>query len=120
MQMNYIHKDSPGWPTYPADPEIFSDQWWKMWKFAADEAGKRSMGIGMSGYTIDWPKSENLFNKIIYSVSEINGQELIVDTVIKSYKGINISLRLPDNVLQAWAYNLKDGKIVPGGISLYS
>ena len=63
MQINYIHKDSPGWPTYPAEPEIFSDNWWEMWKYAADEAGKRSMGIGMSGYTIDWPKSDNLFNK---------------------------------------------------------
>ena len=91
MQVNYIHKDSRGWPTYPADPEIFSDPWWNMWKFAADEAGKRSMGLGMSGYTIDWPESENLFNKIIYSVREINGQELIVDTVLKVLKGKNIS-----------------------------
>ena len=65
-------------------------------------------------------QSENLFNKIIYSVSEINGQELIVDTVLKVQKGTNISLKLPGNVLQVWAYNLKDGKIIPGGISLSS
>lgn len=25
MQVNYAHEDSPGWPTYAAQPEIFSD-----------------------------------------------------------------------------------------------
>jgi len=118
MQINYIHKDSPGWPTYPAEPEIFSDHWWEMWKFAADEAGKRSMGIGMSGYTIDWPESKNLFNKIVYSISEINGLELLTDTILKVHKGYTVSLEVPDNLLQVWAYKLKDDKIIPGGISL--
>ena len=118
MQINYIHKDSPGWPTYPAEPEIFSDEWWKMWEFASEEAGKRSMGIGMSGYTIDWPDSKNLFNTIIYSIKEIQGQELLVDTVIKVRKGNSFSMDLPDNYLEVWAYNTIDGKLIPGGKSL--
>ena len=60
-------KTAPGWPTYPADPEIFSDAWWRCGNLQRMKQVRRSMGIGMSGYTIDWPKSDNLFNKIIYS-----------------------------------------------------
>jgi hypothetical protein len=118
MQINYIHQDSPGWPTYPAEPEIFSDKWWEMWKYAADEAGKRSMGIGMSGYTIDWPKSDNLFNKLVYSIPEIQGVELLVDTIIRLNDGVAISMLLPENPLQVWAYPFKNGKLIPGGYSL--
>jgi hypothetical protein len=120
MQINYIHKDSPGWPTYPAEPEIFSGKWWEMWKYAADEAGKRSMGIGMSGYTIDWPKSDNLFNKLIYSIPEIQGIELLVDTIIRLSGGAAISKYLSENTLQVWVYPVKDGKLIPGGYSLSS
>ncbi|MCU0455816.1 MAG: hypothetical protein MUE74_05890 [Bacteroidales bacterium] len=118
MQVNYIHKDSPGWPTYPAEPEIFSDQWWKVWTFAADKAGKLNMGMGMSGYTIDWPESDNLFNKIIYSIPEIQGRELVVDTIVQVLKRGKISLKLPVDFLQVWAYKIMDGNLVPGGKSL--
>jgi hypothetical protein len=120
MQINYIHRDTPGWPTWSPDPVIFSDKWWEMWKFAADEAGKRSMGIGMSGYTIDWPSSENLFNQIIYSIKDINGRELAVDTIIDVRKGGELVYRLPENYLGVWAYKVENGKIVPGGKSLNS
>ena len=87
MQINYIHKDTPGWPTYPAEPEIFSDAWWRCGNLLPTKQVRRSMGIGMSGYTIDWPKSDNLFNKIIYSDQEIQGRELVVDTIIKVLNG---------------------------------
>ena len=46
MQVNYAHEDSPGWPTYPADPEIFSERWWEVWRFVAEECRKRDMGVG--------------------------------------------------------------------------
>ena len=29
VQVNYAHEDSHGWPTYPAEPPIFSDAWWR-------------------------------------------------------------------------------------------
>jgi len=76
LQVNYIHQDTPGWPTYPAEPEIFSDEWWDMWTFAADECRKRNMGLGLSGYTLDWPKGDNLFNRIVYNNPEIRGREI--------------------------------------------
>ena len=30
VQVNYSHYDTPGWPTYPAEPPIFSEAWWKV------------------------------------------------------------------------------------------
>jgi hypothetical protein len=118
MQINYIHKDSPGWPTYPADPEIFSDKWWEIWKYAAGEASKRSMGIGMSGYTIDWPKSDNLFNKIIYSIKEIQGLEILADTFIRVPKGGMVKMDLPEDLLMVWSYDVNEKGLVAGGRSL--
>lgn len=120
MQVNYIHKDSPGWPTYPVVPEIFSDEWWSIWKFTAAECSKRNMGLGMSGYTLDWPKSDNLFNKIIYGNSEIQGREIKVDTILKVREGNNISFKISDNLIGVWAYPVKDNKIQQGGVNLES
>ena len=59
VQVNYAHEDSPGWPTYPAEPPIFSDAWWRIWGRVADECRKRGMGIGLSTYTLDWPRGAN-------------------------------------------------------------
>jgi hypothetical protein len=61
MQVNYAHEDSPGWPTYAAEPEIFSEAWWDVWKYVAGECSKREMGIGLSGYTLDWPDAPRIF-----------------------------------------------------------
>ena len=63
MQVNYAHQDTSGMPTYPAEPELFSAPWWDMWRFVADECGKRGMGIGLSGYTIDWPNGKSLVSR---------------------------------------------------------
>ena len=67
MQVNYAHEDSPGWPTYAAEPPIFSDAWWRIWGRIADECRKRGMGIGLSTYTLDWPGGDNLFRQLFYS-----------------------------------------------------
>jgi hypothetical protein len=44
MQINYAHQDTPGWPTYSAEPEIFSDAWWQIWQWTVGECRKRNMG----------------------------------------------------------------------------
>jgi len=76
MQVNYAHKDSAGWPTFPNSPEIFSPEWWDFWAFAAQECGKYGMGIGLSTYTLDWTSSKNLFNEIVYNDPEFHTRTL--------------------------------------------
>ena len=67
MQVNYAHEDTPGWPTYEMEPALFSEAWWEVWEFVAAECAKRDMGIGLSGYTIDWPNGKSLVSRTIYS-----------------------------------------------------
>lgn len=120
MQVNYIHSDTAPWRTYMDDPKVFSEEWWDYWKFAADQCCKRGMGIGLSGYTIDWPKKDNLFNRIIYTISEIQGQELLADTITGVIGGCKITLQVSDKTVGVWAYPVKNGKITGRGKDLAS
>ena len=63
-QINYSHLRSGGWRTAKADPEVFSDEWWDVFAFAAEESARHGMGIGLSGYTLDWPDRDNLFRRL--------------------------------------------------------
>ncbi len=120
MQVNYAHEDTSGWPTYAAQPEIFSDAWWDVWRFVADECSRRGMGIGLSGYTIDWPNGKSLVSRLIYSDPEIQGREIKVAHKTRVRAGDSLSLKVPPDSIGVRAYRL-EGKIVqPGGVDLAS
>ena len=73
-QVNYTHlrdKRGPaGWDQAPTDPAPFSDEWWDIFNFVAEESAKRGMGIGLSDYAIGFPGGNNL-----YASLGINGPE---------------------------------------------
>ncbi len=79
MQVNYSHVASEGWKTDPNTPEIFTDDWWDCFSFVAVECAKRNMGIGLSGYTLDWPGRDNLFRKLGISAPETCGKVLVIE-----------------------------------------
>ncbi|MFT4565139.1 MAG: hypothetical protein ACI9FN_000087 [Saprospiraceae bacterium] len=124
MQVNYSHTREKGWPTDKADPELFSKEWWDVWKFVTDECGKRNMGIGLSGYTIDWPKpnmeATNLFSRIIYSIAEINGQTIELDSALRVQSGEMVSILVSDKSIGVWAYPIINGSLSSGGIDLHN
>ena len=120
MQVNYIHSDTSPWRTIMDDPKVFSEEWWDYWKFAAEQCHRLGMGIGLSGYTLDWPKKDNLFNRIIYNIPEIQGQELIADTIIGVTGGNKVTLQVSDKTIGIWAYPVKNGKITERGKDLAS
>ena len=113
MQVNYAHQDTTGWPTYAAEPEIFSKEWWDVWRFVAGECSRRNMGIGLSGYTIDWPNGMSLVSSTIYSDPEIQGRELTVAKKTRAPKGKRVSLDLPESIVAVRAYVLDDKRITP-------
>ena len=76
MQVNYSHVASEGWKTDPNTPEIFTDEWWDCFSFVAVECAKRNMGIGLSGYTLDWPGRDNLYRQLGISAPETCGKVL--------------------------------------------
>ncbi len=108
MQVNYAHEDTPGWPTYPNEPEIFSGEWWNIWAWIVGECRKRDMGIGLSGYTLDWPGKDNLFGRLLYRDLELNGIELALTQTQRVEAGQSVALKIPGEVIAARAYPLAD------------
>ncbi|MEN6307369.1 MAG: glycosyl hydrolase [Anaerohalosphaeraceae bacterium] len=120
MQVNYAHQDTSGWQTYPAEPEIFTEQWWEVWKFVAAECKKRGMGIGLSGYTIDWPNGTSLVSRTIYSDPEIQGREINVDSKTPVKADQTVSIKIPQGAIGVHAYPIRNNSIESGGIDLTS
>ena len=122
MQVNYSHTKEKGWPTDKADPELFSEEWWDIWEFVVQECSKRDMGIGLSGYTIDWPKpnmeARNLFSRIIYSIPEINGRTIEIDTILSVKSSDKVSITISDKSIGVWAYPIRNRSLNFGGIDL--
>lgn len=111
MQVNYAHQDTPGWPTYPNEPEIFTDAWWNMWNTTIRECRKQGMGVGLSGYTLDWPgKESNLFGKLLYRDAALNGYQLeLADSVRTVSVSRPLRMEVPGDVLCIRAYPSNGG-----------
>lgn len=43
--------------TEPGAPEIFSKEWWNVWKKYAEECAKYGIGVGLDDYTFGWPNN---------------------------------------------------------------
>ena len=76
VQVNYAHYRSGAWPTQDSTPALFTDEWWDFFSFAAQECGKRGMGISLSNYTLDFPDAENLWRKLKICTPEMYAIEL--------------------------------------------
>ncbi|HPM79090.1 MAG TPA: glycosyl hydrolase [Candidatus Anammoximicrobium sp.] len=118
MQVNYAHEDTPGWLTYAAEPEIFSDAWWDVWKFVAEACGRRGMGIGLSGYTLDWPNGKSLISRTIYGEAEIQGRELAIGHKQRVAAGKKLACELPADTVAVRAYPAGASGIGPGNVDL--
>ena len=118
VQVNYSHTDSPGWPSDPKEPAIFSDDWWKFYARVSEECGKLGMGIGLSTYTLDWDDGgENLFKKLFYDKPELNAIELTSNNGLFK-AGESKSVRCIEAAFAAWAYRVKNGVLQRGGTDL--
>ncbi|MBI5686604.1 MAG: hypothetical protein HZC54_16165 [Verrucomicrobia bacterium] len=118
VQVNYAHEDSPGWPTYAAEPPIFSDAWWRIWGRVADECRKRGMGIGLSTYTLDWPQGNNLFRQLFYSKPELNALKLQPPSRQRLKGGQTASVAVPPNLIAARAYRVEGSRLQRGSVDV--
>ena len=66
VQVNYSHHDTPGWLTDQDEPPVFTEAWWTVYEKVAQACAERNMGIGLSTYTLDWPRgATNLFFRVM-------------------------------------------------------
>ncbi|MBQ9801034.1 MAG: hypothetical protein IJO40_14015 [Thermoguttaceae bacterium] len=84
VQINYAHQDvrdekQPNWLTYPNNPEPLTAEWFDAFDVVAARCREYGMGVGLSGYTIDWQNSPtNLFDRLIYRDAELQSRTLYV------------------------------------------
>ena len=79
VQVNYAHYRTGTRPSQDSTPKLFTDEWWDCFSFAAQECGKRGMGISLSNYTLDFPEGDNLWRKLGISTPEMRATELALE-----------------------------------------
>jgi len=79
-QVNYTHlRDVIApcvWDCAPVEPAVFSDEWWDIFNFIAEESAKRGMGIGLSDYALGFPGAINLYRDLGINSPETSAQLL--------------------------------------------
>lgn len=119
VQVNYSHYDSAGWLTDQDEPKIFSDAWWQVYGQVSKAAAEMEMGIGLSTYTLDWPRgARNLFHELFYAKPELNALELQPGPRQRWRGGEARTLELPADLVAVRAYPLVAGKLQRGGLDL--
>ena len=114
-QVNYAHMRSDGWKTESVEPAIFSDDWWEIFSAVAVESAKRGMGIGMSGYTLDWPGRDNLFRQLGITSDEMCARGLNLRQRDVEGGAASVAPQGGDaGAVSVTAFALRGGKPAPG------
>ncbi len=107
LQINYSHQDSGGisygWSN-PSKPALFTDDWWKLFKWFAAEAKKRGMTVSLSDYTIGIGQGFSM-DEAIKQNPDLNGSTLKSKSVILTGQG---TLNMPENLLLLTAFKVKE------------
>lgn len=119
VQVNYSHYDSDGWLTDQDEPRIFSEAWWKVYAKVSEACARLGMGIGMSTYTIDWPRgAPNLFYTLFYSKPELHAIQLESGHRQRVRGGEVATFAAEPDGCAVHAYPVADGKVQRGGVDL--
>ena len=98
LQINYSHLDSGGL-TYglsnPSKPPLFSDSWWKLFKWFAAEAAKRGMSVSLSDYTLGIGQGFSM-DEALKENPGLNGSSLRLKTYFMTG---SVHEKMPDNIL---------------------
>ena len=80
-QINYAHSDQGGHSyglTYPSEPQLFSDDWWKLTGWFMREAKKQGAGVSLSDYTLGFGQGW-FVDELLRKHPEVMGQQLRLD-----------------------------------------
>lgn len=83
LQINYAHDCEGGQSyglTYPSDPPLFSEEWWELVGWFADEGKKRGFAVSLSDYTISSPGQGGYVDRILAEHPELRGRLLELDS----------------------------------------
>ena len=107
LQINYSHQDSGGliygWSN-PSKPALFTEAWWKLFKWFAAEAQKQGMTVSLSDYTLGIGQGFAI-DEAIRQNPDLNGSELRSGSKILYGTG---TLEMPQNLLTLTAFRIKE------------
>jgi hypothetical protein len=109
LQINYAHSDRGGRSyglTYPSDPPLFSQEWWKLTSWFMKEAKQRGMAVSLSDYTLGFGQGWCV-DEILKEHPELTGREL--RHAEKEIGPGPVTWPLPAGLLMVAAYNSADG-----------
>ena len=112
LQINYSHTDAGGLIyglSNPSKPALFTEEWWKLFKWFAAEAQKQGMSVSLSDYTLGIGQGFAI-DEAIRQNPDLNGSELRCGQKILTGSG---TLEMPDNLLTLKAFRLEaDSSII--------
>ena len=113
LQINYAHSDKGGRTyglTYPSDPPLFSDAWWKLVGWFIGAARERGMAVSLSDYTLGVGQGWRV-DELLREHPEMTGAVLRPET--REFDGGKpCSWALPEGVVAVTAYRVEKGKVV--------
>lgn len=118
LQINYAHDDyfdekTGARPHYKTVPEVMSEDWWKLVKWFAEEAGKRGMSVSLSDYCLGIGQ-KSYFDEALKKYPEVAGYLLKCDSITVRD---SLDWALPGNVVSLSAFPLDArGEIIPDSL----
>ena len=114
LQVNYAHSDKGGriyGLTYPSDPPLFSEEWWKLFGNFLQDAKKHDMAVSLSDYTLGVGQGSYI-DEIRNNHPELYGATL--DHQFKTVEpGKELICDVTESALSIMAYQSKNGSILP-------
>lgn len=77
-QINYAHSDKGGriyGLSYPSEPKLFSEDWWKLVTWFTGEAGKQKAAVSLSDYTLGFGQGWYV-DRLLEEHPELRGMQL--------------------------------------------
>ena len=112
LQINYAHSDRGGRSyglTYPSEPALFSEDWWKLTSWFMQEAKKRDMAVSLSDYTLGVGQGWCM-DEVLREHPEVNGT--VLQHEAKEVAAGDVQMNLRGTPLMVAAYNATTGAAV--------
>ncbi|MCY3024362.1 MAG: glycosyl hydrolase, partial [Planctomycetota bacterium] len=109
LQINYAHSDRGGQSyglTFPSDPPLFSDAWWKLVGWFIQEAKKRGMAVSLSDYTLGIGQGWSV-DEVLKENPDLTGA--VLQSQAKDVGAGNVQWPLPANTLMVAALDPATG-----------
>jgi hypothetical protein len=114
LQINYAHTDHGGRSyglTFPSEPPLFSEPWWKLVAWFVQEAKQHKMAVSLSDYTLGFGQGW-VADEILKEQPDLTGAAL--QPQVREVAAGEVKWQLPAPTVSVTAWLLDGGKIVPG------